>query len=215
MEAETFLREILVGQLHVRKIFVGEDFRFGYKRCGDVELLKAGEEKYGYTVTVVDKACFGPDKVSSSTIRRLLRTGSLREANAMLGRPMFYTGPIVAGNQIGRTLGFPTANLPVPEEKALLPSGVYGVTFYTEGERYYGAANIGRKPTVQQRAESAIGIETHLFDCSRDLYGKNVKINFHFFVRPERRFDSLESLKEEIHKNERQIREYFEKNPEF
>lgn len=211
MDAEAFLKEILVGQLKAKKIFVGPDFHFGHKRKGDVELLKACQETYGYTLTVVEKACYEGEEVSSTAIRNRIRKGQLKEAKEMLGRPPFYTGEVTYGNQIGRTIGFPTANLLVQPEKVVPPFGVYAATFSVENRVLYGVANIGKKPTIQAKdgLENPIGIETYLFDFNEDIYGKEAKVEFHDFIRPERTFDSVEALKEEIRKNEQQAREYF------
>lgn len=211
MDAEVFLKEILVGQLKAKKIFVGPDFHFGHKRKGDVALLKACQEAYGYTLTAVEKACYEGEEVSSTGIRSRLRKGQLKEAKEMLGRPLFYTGEVIYGNQIGRTIGFPTANLLVQPEKVVPPFGVYAATFSVENRVLYGVANIGKKPTIQAKdgLENPIGIETYLFDFHEDIYGKEAKVELHEFIRPERTFNSVEALKEEIRKNERQAREFF------
>lgn len=211
MAAETFLREVLVGQLKAREIFVGPDFHFGYKRSGDVALLEACQETYGYKLTVVEKACYQGEEVSSTGIRSRIREGRLQEANEMLGRELFYSGTVVYGNQIGRTIGFPTANLLVQPEKVAPPFGVYGATFCVEDKKLYGVANIGRKPTIEAKEgrENPVGIETYLFDFHEDLYGKEARVAFHTFIRPERAFDSVEALKEEIRRNEQQVREFF------
>lgn len=211
MDAKTFLKEILVGQLRAKKIFVGPDFHFGHKRSGDVALLKACQKTYGYTLTVVEKACFEGEEVSSTLIRSRIREGRLIEAKEMLGRPLFYTGEVAYGNQLGRTIGFPTANFFVSPGKVVPPFGVYAATFYVENRVLYGVANIGKKPTIQAKdgLENPIGIETYLFDFNEYIYGKEAKVELHEFIRPERTFESVEALKEEIRKNELQAREYF------
>lgn len=214
MEPETFLRKVLVEQLKCREIFVGPDFRFGYKRKGDVGLLHACQERYGYRLTVVEKACYRKEEASSTGIRVRIGRGELEEANEMLGRAFFYSGEILYGNQLGRTIGFPTANLLAKPEKAVLPFGVYAVTFYVEGKKFYGIANIGRKPTIQAKdgGENPVGIETFLFDFDGDLYGKQAKVSFHKFIRPERKFDSIEAMQEEIKRNTVQVRAFFKNN---
>ncbi len=211
MAAEDFLKEVLVGQLKAKEIFVGPDFHFGYKRSGDVALLAACQEGCGYRLTVVEKACYQGEEVSSTGIRNRIREGRLEEAVGMLGRELFYSGRVVYGNQLGRTIGFPTANLLVQPEKVAPPFGVYAATFFVEDKILCGIANIGRKPTIQagDGHENPIGIETYLFDFHEDLYGREAKVVFHAFIRPERVFDSVEALKEEIQKNEKQVRAYF------
>ena len=212
MEPEDFLREVLVGQLKAKEIFVGLDFRFGYQRRGDVALLASCQEIYDYQLTVVEKACCHGEEVSSTGIRERVRKGMLQEANEMLGRAMFYSGKVVYGNQLGRTIGFPTANLLVQPEKAVPPFGVYAATFYVENQSLNGIANIGRKPTIQAEdgGENPVGIETHLFDFHEDIYGKEARVAFHEFIRPEKKFESVEAMREEIERNEEQVRGYFE-----
>lgn len=211
MEPEAFLKEVLAGQLKGREIFVGPDFRFGYKRKGDVSLLYAGQEKYGYHLTVVEKACYQGEEVSSTGIRKRIGKGNLQEANEMLGHALFYSGKVIYGNQLGRTIGFPTANLLAAPEKVTPPFGVYAATFHVEGRMLYGIANIGKKPTIKAKdgGENPVGIETYLFDFDGDLYGKQAKAAFHAFIRPEQKFDSVEAMKQEITRNEKQVREYF------
>ena len=211
MEPEAFLREVLAEQLKAKKIFVGPDFRFGYQRRGDVELLKACQKTYGYRLTVVEKACCHGEEVSSTGIRDRIRKGMLQEANEMLGRALFYSGEVLYGNQLGRTIGFPTANLLVQPEKTVPPFGVYAATFYVENQRLNGIANIGRKPTIQAEngGENPVGIETHLFDFQENIYGKEAKVAFHKFIRPETKFESIEAMQEEIERNEEQVRGYF------
>lgn len=214
MEPEIFLKEVLTGRLKGREIFVGPDFRFGYKRKGDVSLLKACQKKYGYQLTVVEKACYQGEEVSSTGIRERIRKGRLEEANEMLGRPLFYSGEVIYGNQIGCTIGFPTANQLAAPEKVTPPFGVYAVTFYVDDEQFYGIANIGRKPTIKAKngGENPVSIETFLFDFDGDLYGKQVKTAFHAFIRTERKFESVEAMQEEIRKNEEQVRAFFGEN---
>lgn len=217
MEPELFLRKVLVEQLKCQEIFVGPDFRFGYKRKGDVSLLRDCQERYGYRLTVVEKACYQKEEVSSTGIRSRIGRGELEEANAMLGRALFYSGEVIYGNQLGRTIGFPTANLLVAPEKVTPPFGVYAVTFYVDGRQFFGIANIGRKPTIKAKdgRKNPVGIETFLFDFDGDLYGKHVRATFHAFIRPERKFESVEAMQEEIRKNEEQVRAYFVERRNF
>lgn len=213
MEAEDFLEKILIGELKCREIFVGPDFRFGHNRRGDAAFLAERQKTYGYRLTIVDKVCQDGMEISSTRIRSCLMEGKLKEANQMLGRPYFYSGEVVHGNHLGRTLGFPTANILSPEEKVLLPFGVYAVTLTAGGKRYPAIANIGRKPTIECALgqSTPVGIETYVFDFSEELYGRKIQVDFHEFIRPERTFADLESLKLEIQKNEKQARQFFYK----
>ncbi len=214
MEPELFLEEILIKQLKCREIFVGPDFHFGHRRKGDVDFLLSRQKQYGYRLTVVEKACQDGVEISSTEIRSRLSEGRLKEANEMLGRPYFFSGEVIHGNHLGRTIGFPTANISVKTQKVLLPFGVYAVTFKTEGKAYPAIANIGRKPTIKNYSGeiTPIGVETHLLDFEGNLYGKEAQVDFHAFVRPERQFPNMEALQREIQANEIQARNFFQQS---
>ncbi len=208
MEPELFVKQILVEQLKAVHIVVGADYRFGYRRAGNVHLLSSLGEKYGFTVEIVDKVMDGDREISSTYIREILADGNLEKVNALLGYEFFITGEIVHGRQVGRTIGIPTTNLIPPKEKLLPPNGVY-VTRTTAGEHtYYGMTNIGCKPTVEG---SFIGVETFLFDCKENLYGKNEVVRLQHFIRPEKKFESLEALRTQLNQDENNIRTYLSK----
>lgn len=206
MDPEVFVREILVKSLSCKRIFVGPDFHFGYKREGDAALLSRLQRKYGYQLEVVEKACHEGVEISSSYIREILKHGELEKANAMLGNPFFYSGKVVEGARLGRRIGFPTINIVLETGKVQVPFGVYQVDLEiidnkdSSDKSYYpGIANIGTKPTVSD--EKIIGIETHLLDFQGDLYGKQVRVHLKSFIRKEKKFDSVEALKEQIKKD--------------
>ena len=199
MEAEQFVRDILVKQLDAKMIVTGSDFGFGYRRKGNVELLRRLSAEYGYELAVFDKLSVDGTIVSSTAIRELLAEGKIEAANRLLLRPYFIYGEIVHGNEIGRTLGMPTANLYPPSWKLLVPNGVYVTKTYLDGRVCPGITNIGYKPTVG--GEKWIGVETYLFDLDEDLYGKHICVELYEYVRGERKFSSLEELKVQMYQD--------------
>jgi riboflavin kinase/FMN adenylyltransferase len=192
MEPEAFIKDILVGQLDVKVIVVGKDFRFGYKAKGDVALLKQYEEVYGYQVIAIEKRTWKSDVISSSAIRKAIKQGDIEAANAMLGTPYTLRGEVMHGRRIGRTIGMPTTNLMPPSSKLLPPCGVYVSKTLIDGNYHDGVTNIGYKPTVGE--EKNIGAETYIFDFEGDLYGEMIEVELLYYMRPELKFDSLEEL---------------------
>ena len=207
MEAEEFVRKILVERLHVRYLAVGTDFRFGCQRRGDYRLLQRLSAECGYEVEVVEKACWQGEEISSSRIRRELEQGRMELVNQLLGYAYSVTGEVLHGRKIGRTLGMPTTNIVPSERKLLPPNGVYATRTVITGELFEGITNIGYKPTVG--AEPRKGVETYLFDLDRNLYGEILTVRFYGYERPERKFDSLEELKKRIGQDVEWGRTYF------
>lgn len=207
MEAEKFVREILVRRLHVRYLAVGTDFRFGYQRRGDYRLLERLSTECGYQVEVVEKACYQGEEISSSRIRRELEQGHMELVNQLLGYAYSVTGEVLHGRRIGRTLGMPTTNLLPSERKLLPPNGVYATRTVIDGELFEGITNIGYKPTVG--GETRKGVETYLFDLDRDLYGEILTVRFYGYERAERKFASLDELKKRIEQDVFWGRTYF------
>lgn len=196
MEPERFVEEILVRQLKAAFVAVGEDFRFGYQRRGDYQLLQRLGERYGFRMEVIKKEQSHGRDISSTYVREALHEGNIPLANELLGYRYFVSGEVLHGRQIGRTLGLPTTNLLPPEEKLLPPNGVYLTRTLTEDGEYYGITNIGYKPTVG--GETRKGVETFLFDFDGNLYGRHLTVEFMEFERPEQKFKSLEELKARI-----------------
>jgi len=197
---EIFVEKVLLGRLQAQHISVGADFRFGHQRQGDVPLLKRLAEQQGTQVTVVDLAQKGGDRISSSRIRQALCAGDIDQVQQLLGRPYPLLGRVVKGQQLGRTLGFPTANLRVPPEKFLPRTGVYsawvyGVAGYPPDQGWPAVMNLGVRPTVDGQHQS---IEVHLLNWQGDLYGQTLTVALKGFLRPEQRFDSLDHLKAQI-----------------
>ena len=195
MDPVVFIKWI-VKVLNVRCIVVGNDFRFGYKRAGDHELLKTLEKEFGYELIVVDKVKDDCRDISSTYIRDEILNGNIKKANQLLGYPFFIRGNVVHGNQIGRTIGIPTINIPIPEEKILPPFGVYVSKVLVKDEWYMGVSNIGRKPTIG--AENPIGLETYIIDFNQDIYDQVVTVEMYDFIRSEMKFPSLDKLKEQM-----------------
>lgn len=200
LSPQQFVRQILVEQLQATEISVGSDFRFGYQRKGSAEDLKHIADNFGITVHLnsLHKYYDRSDRavrVSSSLIRQALSEGDLATTNMMLGRPYSLIGKVVTGQQLGRTIGFPTANLQLPPEKYLPRYGVYSVDVLLEQTQLKGVMNIGCRPTVAGEAPT---IEVHLLNWSGDIYDRTLKVNLIEFLRPEQKFDSVEALKQQI-----------------
>ena len=206
MEAEDFI-SYLVSHLSMKAVVVGTDFRFGHHRRGDYKMLLEQGERLGFKTYVVDKKQYMGQDISSSLIREKLSEGNLEVANELLGYPYFIKGEVKYGNQIGRTIGFPTINL-VPEKEKKLPTfGVYAVDIEIEGKKYFGISNVGVKPTINKVSDA--GAETFIFDFNEDLYGKKVKVSFLHFIRGEKKFQNIDELKIQIDADIKEVREYF------
>lgn len=196
MEPEAFVEQVLVRELHAKFVAIGKDFRFGYQRRGDCELLAQMGDCLGFRVETIEKEESHGRDISSTYIREALHEGNLFLANELLGYRYFVSGEVLHGREIGRTLGLPTTNLQPSSDKLLPPNGVYLTRTILEEGGYYGITNIGYKPTVG--GEIHKGVETYLFDFDGDLYGRHLKVEFLEFERPEQKFHSLEELKARI-----------------
>ena len=190
----------------------GDDFRFGARGAGNQELLRRYCRENGLPCAVVPEQTVDHCRVSSTKIRSLLEAGDVEKAAAFLGHPHILSGTVVHGRQLGRTMGVPTANLALPEELAVLRFGVYACRVTVEGKQYPAVANVGTRPTVEGHG---ITVEPWILDFSGDLYGREITVEFHKFLRPERKFRSLEELHREILRNARQTRAYIEKLTEI
>jgi len=196
---QEFVDILLIQQLQAQHISVGKDFCFGKNRSGTVEDLKQLAGRYGVRVAVAPLRLEGTERISSSRIREALQAGQLQTARALLGRSYSICGRVVQGQQLGRTLGFPTANLKLPPDKFLPKHGVYSVWVQgvsgTPNQFLPGVLNIGVRPTVDG---SALTVEVHLLAWSGDLYGKTLGLVLHEYLRPEQKFSSLDALKDQI-----------------
>lgn len=194
---EAFIERVLVGCLAARQIVVGEDFHFGNRRRGNVALLRAMGARFGFDVEPVELVARpdGVDEpVSSTAIRRAMAGGQVELAATLLGHPFQARGVVVQGDQRGRTIGFPTANVEVPSITCLPADGVYaGWYIRPTGERQPCAINLGRRPTFYEHADHSL-LEAHLIDFHGDLYGERAKVEFTHFLRSERKFDGIDAL---------------------
>ncbi len=199
LSPEEFIRKILVEQLQAKHISVGKDFRFGYRRSGTADQLQAIAADYGVEVTQVSLQTRCGQRISSSAIREALATYDIQTAAQLLGRPYRLIGKVMQGQQIGRTIGFPTANLQLPPSKLVPAQGVYGVRVsgkdLNQGNAVYGVMNIGMRPTVNGLEQT---IEVHLLDWQGDLYEQELTVELLEFIRSEQRFPSLDALKQQI-----------------
>jgi riboflavin kinase / FMN adenylyltransferase len=197
LSPQAFVEEILIGELQAVKISVGEDFRFGYQRKGDAQQLKTIAAQFGTIVEIVSlKRHEGEERrISSSLIRQALSEGNMLDANQMLGRAYNLSGTVVTGQQLGRKIGFPTANLQVDPLKFLPRYGVYAVDATIEDVTVNGVMNLGCRPTVDGQG---VTIEVHLFDWTEDIYGKELQVSLKQFIRPEQKFTSIDALKTQI-----------------
>jgi riboflavin kinase/FMN adenylyltransferase len=208
MEPETFIRW-MVERLSVKCFVVGDDFCFGHDRRGNHEVLKQFENAYGYRTIVMPKVKEDGRDISSTFVREEIEKGNIAKANHLLGYPFFAKSDVIHGNRIGRTMGIPTVNMAVPEEKMIPPYGVYVTRALVEGQWYKGVSNIGKKPTIA--GDNALGLETYLLDFDRDVYEENILVEFLGYVRPERKFDTLEELQGQIEQDIGTAREFFDR----
>jgi len=195
--AEEFVAEVLVGRLGARGVVVGEDFHFGHLRRGNVAMLRELGRRHGFTVEglgLLPNPTGLAEPVSSTAIRRALAGGDVGAARTMLGRPFELRGTVVQGDQRGRLLGFPTANIPVVRALAIPAEAVYaGWYVRPDGAEHPAAINLGRRPTFYEHAEAST-LEAHLLDFTGDLYGEVAQVRFVELLRSEMRFDSVEAL---------------------
>jgi riboflavin kinase/FMN adenylyltransferase len=188
--------EQLAGACELRQICVGHDWAFGKGRAGNLALLKTLGPQLGFEAVGVPSVAIDGQPVSSTAIRAAIQGGELATAERLLGRPFSIFGTVIAGNRLGRTIGFPTANIR-PESEQLPPNGVYAVSAEVGDKTVRGVANIGLRPTIESAAKERL-LEVHLFDFSGDLYDCDVEVHFHRFIRPEQKFASLDALKAQI-----------------
>lgn len=195
LSAEAFVRQVLVDGLGVSRVACGPDFVFGHRRGGDVALLRRMGDALGFGVATADPVMAADGTpVSSTAVRQALAAGDLARVRALLGRDFAIAGEVVHGDKLGRTLGFPTANVPLGR---LQPPrhGIYAVSAEIDGRRIPGVANVGIRPTVR---ETPPQLEVFFFDFEADLYGRRLAVQLHAFMRPEKRFSSIEAMTAQI-----------------
>jgi len=193
MDAEAYISDFLVNSFHPHTIIIGYDHRFGKNRTGNFELLKKGEKKYGYEVVEITAQQLNDIAISSTKIRQKLSEGDVTAANSLLGYAYFFSGKVVKGDQLGRTIGFPTANLEIAEQEKLIPgNGVYAVDVMIKDIKLKGMMNIGFRPTVGGIVRK---IEVNIFDFNEDIYEQNITVFLKTKLRDERKFNGLDELK--------------------
>lgn len=198
--AEEFIEALAAACQPLKQICVGAEWNFGRDRGGNVPLLETMGSNLGFAVSGVSPVISDDGEVVSSTlVRRAVRAGDLSRAKELLGRDYTVLGDIVEGRKLGRTIGFPTANLAVHSEQ-LPPSGVYTVSVELDGAQLRGVANLGKRPTVEE-GDARRQLEVHLFDFAREIYGRTMEVRFDQFLRPEKKFADLEELKAQIQKD--------------
>ena len=199
LSATEFIENIIIKKLKTKIIVIGEDFRFGKDRLGDLNLLKKLSLKYNFEVIVLSHVKIKKDseKFSSSIIREQIKNGLFEDVNMALGRPWQMKGNVIKGDQRAQKINFPTANI-LPAEHILPRRGVYCVNAYVDNTKYFGIANFGKRPTVDG---INIFLETHIFDFNEIIYGKELTVEFLTFIRPEQKFKDFKNLTEQIQKD--------------
>jgi riboflavin kinase/FMN adenylyltransferase len=209
IEAEDFLRDVVGERLQAREVYLGRGFAFGRGRRGNIELLKAVSERLGFHAEEVPEVRLRGQRISSSTIRRLLSEGRVNLARRMLGRPYGVEGRVVHGEARGRTIGFPTANLR-PQNRVIPRNGVYVTATLIEGAWRRSVTNIGTRPTFERDMEASV--ETYVLDWTGDLYGNVVRVRFLHRLRDERRFAAIDELKAQINLDRQRAESFFERS---
>ncbi len=206
LEPEDFIAR-LVENYRMGYFVCGTDFRFGAKGRGDLGLLRRLSQELGFELEVVDKLQQDNRDVSSTYVREAIAAGNVQKASELLGYDYFIYGQVVHGNHLGHKIGIPTINLLPPQDKLLPAYGVYVTKVELEGRIYHGVTNIGVKPSIE--GSYPVGVETHILDFRRDVYDKAVRVNFCKFLRPERKFASVDELCAQMRSDCAQARDWF------
>lgn len=201
LTAEEFVHSILVDQFHIQKIIIGHDHRFGRNRTANIDDLIAFGAEYGFEVEQISAQEIQDVSVSSTKIRKALDEGNITLANDYLGYAYFLSGEVVKGKQLGRTIGFPTANIQIEEDYKKIPkNGVYIVKTFIDNAVIFGMMNIGFNPTVNGQKQT---IEVNLFDFDADIYGQKLEISLLEYIREEQKFGSVDLLKEQLNQDKK------------
>jgi len=204
--AEEYISDFLVDKFHPHTIIIGYDHRFGKERSGDYKLMEAMAPVYHYRLMEIPEHLLDAVKVSSTNIRNAIIHGNIDEANKLLGYHFFFEGLVVHGDKIGRTLGYPTANLKsVDDEKIVLGDGIYAVYADVEGKHYKGMMSIGFRPTVNGKKRV---VEVNIFDFEKEIYGQVIRVYVAKYLRSEVKFNGLEALTAQLHKDKEESLKY-------
>ena len=205
-----FIQGIIKDKLNCHTLVIGYDHHFGNNREGNLRFLQENAKKFHLEIIEIPAREIDAIKISSTKIRNSLLEGDIQTANSFLGYPYEISGVVVSGQQLGRTIGFPTANISLNDSNKLIPKhGVYAVKTEIHGKERFGMLNIGINPTVQDT--SSIKLEVHLFDFSADLYNESITLQLINYIRPEHKFDSIEALTKQLTEDEIFVRNYFSK----
>jgi riboflavin kinase/FMN adenylyltransferase len=195
-----FVRQILVEKLNVKHLIIGHDHTFGKNKSGDFNLLKEMSAECGFEVQQVEAVNYHDRNISSTQIRNALAAGNVKEANEMLGYVFSVSGTVVGGKKIGRTIGYPTANIQTDPLKLLPKKGAYIVEVFVKGQKYKGMLSIGTNPTVNG---TSLSTEVYILDFNEDIYGEEISVNFRWFLHDEIKFESVEKLIERLDEDKR------------
>lgn len=196
LSSEEFIHKILIDTIGTKKLVIGYDHRFGKNREGGFDYLQTNAQRYGFEIEEIPRQDLDHVTVSSSKIRKSLLEGDVHLADEFLGRPYSLTGTIVKGKQLGRTIGYPTANIQIPEEYKLVPAnGVYAVQVLYQGQSYGGMLNIGTRPTVDGTFRT---IEVNIFEFDKEIYGEKLTVQFVQKIRNEQKFNGITELKAQL-----------------
>ena len=193
MEAQRFVKEILVQKMKLSYLAAGSDLSFGYQGKGNAELLQKMAREYDFSVDIMDKVCEQGREISSTYVREEVEIGNMQQVHCLLGEPYMVIGEVMHGAKLGRTIGMPTINLLPQPEKLLPPNGVYFSLTEIGSKKYKSITNIGKKPTVNNNNQ--IGVETYIYEFDLDVYGKTAVVKLLKFKRPEKKFENLEALR--------------------
>jgi len=200
LSAHSYVKDILVDAIGVKKLIIGYDHKFGNNREGNIETLKKYAKEYDFVVEEIPAHEIDHINVSSTKIRKALEQGEIEIANNFLGYDYFLSGKVVEGKRLGRTLGYPTANIEVGDKTKLIPqNGIYAVTTIVDGQRYKGMMSIGFNPTTD--VDNKIKIEVNIFNFDKEIYGKQIAVHFHKRLRSEEKFNSLEELIKQLERD--------------
>lgn len=207
METEQFVEEILVGRLDAKTIIIGENYRFGKDNEGSIDTLDSVSQTLGFEIIICETKTYRDKPITSNRIKDEIRWGNIIDANKMLGESYFIIGEVIHGKALGRTVGMPTANLSVPEEKMKPKHGVYATLSKFDDRTYKGLTNIGRRPSVDDYNYTTV--ETYLLNFSQDIYGKKIKVEVHDYIRGVVKFNNLKEVKEQVEKDIEKIENCF------
>ena len=206
-EAEEFLQEVLLKQMNMQVLVAGEDLSFGKNGKGNADFIKDKSKEFDFKFCSCPKLHLNDEEVSATLVRENVVQGNMERCGELLGRAFRMHGKVQKGNQLGRTIGVPTCNIVADSEKLLPPKGVYFTRVMIKEQEYYGVTNVGTKPTVS--AKDTLGVETHIIHFDDDVYGEEMVLDFMHFHRPEKKFSSVEELRQQLNQDIIKAKEYF------